>query len=205
MPRPRCRCYAYLMAIPGGQLGEGAAISMMIVPFFDPGLLPDQAACSAGGRDGRRPLGASRASAPAGPPSLGHGLDHRDLRPADLLHPLDGRPVLLDVPRVVKTNKEIYQDFTFCPPVWYWGTTTTADSPRRRSWLRNSTIVVRWRRRCSRSSSARSGPTRSPGSSSRPPSWIARAGLHLPGPGVAAVHPAVPDRRGLGLIDSVTA
>ena len=41
----------------------------------------------------------------------------------------------------VKTNKEIYQDFTFLPRQWYWGHYYDLLTGHYGSWMRNSTIV----------------------------------------------------------------
>jgi multiple sugar transport system permease protein len=41
----------------------------------------------------------------------------------------------------VKTNKEIYQDFTFLPRQWYWGHYYDLLTGHYASWLRNSTVV----------------------------------------------------------------
>lgn len=41
----------------------------------------------------------------------------------------------------VKTNKEIYQDFTFLPRQWYWGHYYDLLTGHYASWMRNSTMV----------------------------------------------------------------
>ncbi len=41
----------------------------------------------------------------------------------------------------VKTNKEIYQDFTFLPRQWYWGHYYDLLTGHYGAWMRNSTIV----------------------------------------------------------------
>src|SRR5687767_2582353 len=41
----------------------------------------------------------------------------------------------------VKTNKEIYQDFTFLPRQWYWGHYYDLITGHYGSWMRNSTTV----------------------------------------------------------------
>jgi multiple sugar transport system permease protein len=41
----------------------------------------------------------------------------------------------------VKTNKEIYQDFTFLPRQWYWGHYYDLITGHYGAWMRNSTVV----------------------------------------------------------------
>ena len=157
---------------PGQPLGAGAAISMLIVPFYmilvyfltrrmlrqELSRWPSQHSST---RGSTRAAADDRASAGSS-------------RPTSLLIFFTlwtVVPFFWMFLASVKTNKEIYQDFTFLPEVallrpllrpagWHSGGKASAYF-----WTGGTARWSRSPRRCSRSSSARSAPTRSPGSS----------------------------------------
>ena len=101
----------------------------------------------------------------------------------------------------VKTNKEIYQEFTLLPRVWtaehYVNLFSTTGTGRSRAsayfsrWLLNSALVGLVVTVLSIVLGALGRLRDHPAALHRPVVPGARADLHLPDPGIAALHPAV--------------
>ena len=155
---------------------------MMMVPFYiDPGLLPDPAHAAQAGVDrwhvaAARDARLWRRTARAGRRTIGRGWVIATYVVLIFFLLWTVVPFFWMFLASIKTNKEIYQDFTFLPEGGLLRPLPRpADRASSRLLAAQQHARLAGRRPCCRSCSARSAPTRSPGCASPAGGSLARA------------------------------